>query len=223
MKHFELTTETKINPSGVTLFRVRLTRECRWGKPGDLGGWVEEESNIQGDAWVSDNAQVYVGACVSGNAQVSGNARVYTDAHIYGDALVSGNAQVYDKAQVYGGACVSGNAQILGDAKIFGSARISGNGRVYNKAEVSGYVHISGYAKVFESVWETSPFQIQGTKHFINECKKGYLQIGCRCYTFEEWERNFESIGKFESYSKKEIMEYKLYIDLAIKLRSLES
>ena len=47
-KHFELTTESKVNFSGITLFRVKLTTDCKWGKAGDLGGWVEKESNIRG-------------------------------------------------------------------------------------------------------------------------------------------------------------------------------
>ena len=154
-KHFELTSESKVDSFGGTLFRVRLTIDCKWGKAGDLGGWVQKDENIQGFAWVSDNAQVY------GNAQVSGNA------WIYGDAQISGNAQVY------GGA------------------------------------------------WGTSPLQIQGSRHTLTECKKGFLQIGCKCYTFEEWELHFEAIGKAEGYSEDQIQEYKSYIDLAVNLRSL--
>ena len=57
-KHFELTTESKVDSFGRTLFRVKLTINCKWGKAGDLGGWVEKESNIRGNAWVSGKAQV---------------------------------------------------------------------------------------------------------------------------------------------------------------------
>ena len=34
MKHFKLTTETKVGLFGVTLFRVELTMDCKWGKIG---------------------------------------------------------------------------------------------------------------------------------------------------------------------------------------------
>ena len=71
-KHFELTSESKVDSFGWTLFRVRLTRDCKWGKAGDLGGWVRKDENIQGLAWVY------------GDAQVSGNARVYGDARFTG-------------------------------------------------------------------------------------------------------------------------------------------
>ena len=61
-KHFKLTNETKINAFGITLYRIECTLDFKWAKVGNKGGWVEEESNIDGDAWVS------------GNAEVSGNA-----------------------------------------------------------------------------------------------------------------------------------------------------
>ena len=143
MKHFKLTTESIVNSFGAKLFRIELTIDCKWGKIGDKGGFIEKEENISGNAWVSGDAQVY------GNAQVSGDAQVYGDA------------------------------------------------------------------------WEQSPIQIKGTKHFVNECKKGYLKIGCTEHTFKYWKDNFEAIGKKENYSDKQIKEYGLYIDLAINLSKL--
>lgn len=80
-KHFELTDET-IEVAGNTLHRIRCTRDCKWAKTGDLGGFIEKEDNLSGDAWVADNAQVFGTARVSGNAWVSDNARVYGNARI---------------------------------------------------------------------------------------------------------------------------------------------
>ena len=85
-KHFKLTTESIVNLFGVTLFRIELTIDCKWGQKGDKGGFVEKESNISGDAWVY------------GDARVSGDARVYGNAQVSGDAWVSGNAWVYGYA-----------------------------------------------------------------------------------------------------------------------------
>ena len=46
--------------------------------PGDLGGYIQQESNLEayGDAWVSGNAWVY------------GDAKVYGNAWVYGDGLI---------------------------------------------------------------------------------------------------------------------------------------
>ena len=96
--YFKVTTESKVNLFGITLFRLELTIDCKWGKAGDKGGWVESEFLPNGNARVSGNAWVSGDAHVSGNAQVSGNAHVYGNAWVYGNAHVSGNAQVYGNA-----------------------------------------------------------------------------------------------------------------------------
>ena len=94
-KKYELTPETQ-KENGKTLYRIKALRDFGDVKAGDLGGWVESESNLDhvGDCWVFDNAEV------SGDAWLSGDARVYGNAQVYGDARVFGNARVYGNAQV---------------------------------------------------------------------------------------------------------------------------
>ena len=101
---------------GRTLKRIRAlaTIAVAGVAPGNLGGYVESETNlaqVSGDAWVS------------GDARVSGNARVSGDARVYGDAWVSGDARVY------------GDALVCGDGLIFWASKVgSENGTltVYN-------------------------------------------------------------------------------------------
>ena len=85
-KRWEFTGETKIH-FGVTLKRIRASAEfmLKCGiviRKGKLGGWIEKESNLSGDAWVDGNARVCGDARVSGNALVDGNALVCGDAEI---------------------------------------------------------------------------------------------------------------------------------------------
>ena len=107
MKKYELTAETK-EINGIPLHRIRDLKDFRNVDTGDLGGWIEGESNLdQKDlCWVTDNAQVY------SNAKVSGDAKVYGEAWVYENAQVSENAQVYGSAWVSKNARVSGNAQV---------------------------------------------------------------------------------------------------------------
>nr|DAH24697.1 MAG TPA: putative transferase, nesg, ydcK, Structural Genomics.38A [Caudoviricetes sp.] len=116
MKKYELTDEVKVE-FGVTLHRIRALVDIeRWGvKAGDLGGWVEKESNLDQDhdAWVSGKARVYGKAWVPDDAWVSGKARVYGKARVSGNAQVSGKARVYDDARVSGDARVSKAAHVL--------------------------------------------------------------------------------------------------------------
>ena len=76
-KKYELTDETK-GIGGITLHRIRALMDIsRYGvRAGDIGGWIEAESNLSQD----------------GNAEVSGNAEVYGDAWVIDYARVYGNA-----------------------------------------------------------------------------------------------------------------------------------
>ena len=84
MKKFELTSEQKINWFGHTLYRIKAcisftTTSGEEIKEGDLGGWVEKESNLShsGKAWVWGNAKVW------GNAEVCGDANIFSTEHIF--------------------------------------------------------------------------------------------------------------------------------------------
>ena len=98
-KKYELTSETT-TIDGKTLFRIRALISFSGVTAGELGGFIEKETNLSGDAWVS------------GDAQVSGKAQVYGNANVYGNAYVYGNAQVYGDARVYGDTWVSGDARV---------------------------------------------------------------------------------------------------------------
>lgn len=68
-KKYELTHES-ITIDNHTLYRIQAVRNFAGVKKGDLGGFVETESNLShdGNCWVSENAQVFT------------NAQVYDDA-----------------------------------------------------------------------------------------------------------------------------------------------
>ena len=59
MKKYELTTNTKVF-DGKTLYQIRALASFGMVHAGDFGGYIEREENLShdGNAWVSDNAQV---------------------------------------------------------------------------------------------------------------------------------------------------------------------
>ena len=59
MKKYELTEETT-NIFGKTLHRIRATRDFSIVHAGDLGGFIEDERNLNHgeNAWVGGNARV---------------------------------------------------------------------------------------------------------------------------------------------------------------------
>jgi len=116
-KKYELTNTTK-EINGSKVYQIRALKDFGGVKTGDLGGWIEKESNLshEGNAWVYGNAKVY------------DNSKVYCNAIVYGNAWVSGNAKVYGNARVHGDARVHGNARVHGKDDIFWISNIGSEG-----------------------------------------------------------------------------------------------
>lgn len=100
-----------------------------------------------------------------------------------------------------------------------------GTGWVYPRGVVSGGAVYGGVVR--GGVWEYSPLQVQGTKHFFNVCdEKGNVQIGCYAKHIDEWLKCFAEVGKREGYTPEQIAEYHDYLKLAkkwIKTHKIES
>ena len=187
MKHFKLRKDLSKEFFGKTLYRIEATANSKWAKKGDLGGYIEKESNLSGEAWVSDNALVYDNARVFGNAQVYGEARVYDDARVYGEA------QVHGEAWISGNARVSGEARVYGEAQVYGNARVFGNAKVFGEAQVFGEVQVTKTPKI-----------ITGLKHNIT-LTETHIFTGCEDHTIEHWKKEIKNIGKKHNYTDKDI------------------
>lgn len=110
---YVLTDET-IKIGSTVLYRIKALIDFYNVKAGDLGGFVESETNLshEGKCWV------YNDACVYDNAKVYGNAQIMSNVHI------SGNAKVYEDAKVYENAIICGDAEIYGYAKLVFLAKL---------------------------------------------------------------------------------------------------
>lgn len=179
MEKFELTSETRRRyDDGAVMHRIRALREItcqhRTVKPGELGGWLEKESNLSqdGECWVDGNA------CVTENAFVSGNAVVKDSAEVYGRALVSDNACVSDDTCVGGNAMVAGNAVVKDSAWVLCSAEVSGNAIVRCDSVLGGTVDVAGNAVIDgdESLVIDGSEQFAGNAHIKR--KGEWLHIG---------------------------------------------
>ena len=97
-KKYKLTETLEIG--GHVLNRIIALRDFGEVKKGDLGGFIEKESNLSHDwtCWIYNDAVVRGNAMVYGDAKVYGNAEVYGNAMVYGNAKVCGNAKVEKKS-----------------------------------------------------------------------------------------------------------------------------
>ena len=129
---------------GKTLRRIISLKSFKGVKKGEIGGWIEKESNLsqEGEAWVYQNAKVF------DNAVVTGNARIWCEAKVYGTARVSENVSVWGSSEIYRNARVDSDVMILGAAKVYGDTHISGHAEISNNAEVYGCASIVGRSRI---------------------------------------------------------------------------
>lgn len=204
MKKYELTNEIKNLPGGVVLYRIRALKDFAGVKAGDLGGFIQKESNLaqDGDAWVYHDAEVFGDAIVDGGAEVSNNAKVY------GSAIVCGRAWVYNNAEVFGGADVCDDARVCDNAKVFGSASVGGfaevsddavvrdaatvtdRAKIKNHAIVGGRAMIGGEVIIYDNAevndggecsFVTGFGRIGRTTTFFR-CQDGLVRVQCGCF-----------------------------------------
>lgn len=107
-RKYELTSEYIVNSRGVKLFRIKALVSFSTIKAGELGGFIEKESNLShlNDAWVSGKAWVFDNVRVYGVAWVTDNSRVYDRAWVFDNARVCDDALVTDNARVCGNALI---------------------------------------------------------------------------------------------------------------------
>jgi len=153
IKFYKMDAGAKVH-DGVLLSRIVATEGCPHAAPGTLGGWIESEDNLSGNAWVADNAMVYGNARVFGNAKVCDYAIVRDNAEVSGNALICGKAMICDAAKVSGNSCVSdcakvgGNACMRKNACAYDCAVIIGHASITGCATVRGAAVVNGYAIV---------------------------------------------------------------------------
>lgn len=202
-KKYRIANESHVEVRGHKLYRIVALRDipdhdmARCSKcirAGDVGGFVEHESNLsqEGMSWIDGDAMVYGNAMVLGNARVMGHAVVRGSARVCGDAIVERNARVYGKAYVTGRAFVSGAAMVYDSAEVCDDATIDGKARVSGLSIVYGSSKIGGNAKVFGNA------DVRG----MTELSDGACVDSFKCYmTFKN---NWSSGRYFTCYTDDE-------------------
>ena len=156
------------------LHRIRALRDIGSEvKAGDLGGFVESESNLsfepEDDAWIFNDAiaagEAYVdkGSCLRDRAVASDHAYISHGATMLGDARAEDDAYVRG-ATLMKNARISGNSMILLSKKTGNAPTLSGHCSVYGK--VMGDVRVMGKAVVIsgEDICNETPDAL-----FLNE------------------------------------------------------
>ena len=80
-QYFEFVKNDTITVEGHILHRIRCTRDCKWAKKGEFGGYIEEFENLFGDARVCGDARI---DCIKAHCgfDVFGSCGRHTHAYI---------------------------------------------------------------------------------------------------------------------------------------------
>ena len=152
---YELTDETMefhINSEDVyTLYRIRALEDFGDVKKGDLGGWVESESNLsqKGNCWIYDESKVF------NNARICDNGNVHDEATVRSGAVIQDNARILNQASIRGRAHISGNSIIKNNVVIRNALLL--DCKIQDEVKISGtamlnHVYISDNAIIRPSV-----------------------------------------------------------------------
>ena len=99
-KKYEFSEET-LEIDDHILHRIVALKDFSDVKKGELGGFVEKESNLaqEGDCWIYDDAAVYNGDVVYGDAMIWDKARIFDYAVVYNNARINDSAEICDIEQ----------------------------------------------------------------------------------------------------------------------------
>ncbi len=143
----------KVEGREIVLHRIIAATDFGTVRAGELGGWIEKESNLShsGDAWIKGDAIVCDDARVYGNAQICSDAVVCCKAVVCGNTIVSIHAEISGNAEIKGYASVGGDAQVYGNAIVGDKAWIYDSAVIGDDAKVGGNAVVCGNAEVFRN------------------------------------------------------------------------
>ena len=120
-RKYEMLESDTIEVCGHVLHRIKSLIDFGIVKKGELGGYIEKESNLSqyGTCWVYDSA------CVMGDATLLENAMVLDNAIVCDNAFLSGSAMVREYGRVMGNSCMYEDSSVSGLAVLAGEASLT--------------------------------------------------------------------------------------------------
>ena len=151
-RKYELTDVT-MKFEGRTLYRIRALRNFSDVDTGELGGWVESESNLsqEGDCWIYDNAKcvdnarMYDNSTIYNNSEIHHNARMYDNSTIYDDGKMYDNASMYDNRKKKKNSIMCSSSRMYDNSRMCNNSILKGNDKLYGKlvSRVEEFIEIN--------------------------------------------------------------------------------
>lgn len=195
-KKYRLTDEI-ISWGGKELHRIEALKNFGDVKAGDLGGFVESESNLLqiGNCWIYDNAKVLDNVKIIDNAVIKNNVIVMNNTVVKDYAVIIDNATIMNTAKIKGLAQIIDNVVIAGSADIGGNARITGNAKIYDNARIEGFAVITNNVRIYGDVIVNGHIIIKGNCELTGDARISKLSD---YIVFENW----WSSGRFFTWTR---------------------
>lgn len=200
MTKYTFTGEEKpyTNPFGqtFTVKRIVSLEDFADVKAGDIGGWIQSETNLSqvGHCWVYDESVVGEDARVTNNASVRGMSYIGGVSVVRDDASVDGNCSVSGSSVIEQNASVSSNAVVV-NSSVREECKVTENASVYDslieeRAKIMGSAQVSGTevrgcARVMAKCTMT-PIQFSGTIKDVT-IADDEMCCGCVSMKFSDW------------------------------------
>jgi hypothetical protein len=135
---------------GRKLFQIEALKDFANVCTGDLGGYVQHESNLsqRGSCWIYNDGIAMDTSRVTNSASIHGQAVVKDSALLSEFCTVQGNAVISGRGDIAGHADISENGTVSGDGAVRGFGRVEGHGSIYYLGRVEGNGCVTDHATV---------------------------------------------------------------------------
>lgn len=157
LKYIFVLTDT-ITKDGRTLTRIKALRAFDDVAKDDLGGYIQQESNLDNrikdennndlDAWIySDNlATPVIFATAMDESLVNENGKMRGDAEISGNFLITDGGLAQGNFAGFQSGIIAGGGIAQGDSKITDGGEVSGSASIGDRVTISRFVKVYGTA-----------------------------------------------------------------------------
>ena len=199
-KYHGITEETKVGKNGKTVHRLIALETFENGsvtvEKGTLGGWVQNVENIEGNAWVYDDAELLDNAKMTNYTSLRDESSMWDYSYIHDNARLFGKSSLHNFTSMWNDTSLWDTSVMRNTAIIVGSVTLRAN------AELVEYTYLNGNYNLGMGAYVTNELQVLSLDTYTSEGlnatlyptrDNGYrVKMGCWLSTVDGLEELFK-------------------------------
>ena len=180
--------ENTIEWGGRVLHRIKALKDFWYVKKGDIGGFVEKETNLshEGNCWIYDNAKAMDNSKVYGNSRMYGYSKMFDYSEMYDNSAMYDYSEMHDNSRIYDCSEMYNNSAMYDNSTMYDYSIMYNNSEMYNNSTLKNKTRL--YGKLVSSVDDF--IEIQNPQGRLVTCvRKGdkiLYNVGCQNEIDEE-------------------------------------